>query len=179
MLDARRLEVYSAVFSKDKIQIRDTRAEVLDDHSFTNYLNEHTIYLADSINAPYGPKGKERITELCIKNVEFLMARDCKLIVVACNTATTNAIKYLRKNYNIPLIGIEPAIKPAALQSKTKAIGILATKGTLASELFYKTIDLYRIEPSKRGFFFLGQNQALSPYFFFCKKNPHETKGNK
>ena len=105
--------------------------------------NEHTIYLADSINAPYGPKGKARITELCMKNVELLIARDCKLIVVACNTATTNAIKYLRENYNIPFIGIEPAIKPAALQSKTKAIGILATKGTLASELFYKTIDLY------------------------------------
>lgn len=105
--------------------------------------NEHTIYLADSINAPYGPKGKERITELSIKNVELLIAKECKLIIVACNTATTNAIKYLRKNYNVPFIGIEPAIKPAALNTKTKTIGILATKGTLASELFYKTTDLY------------------------------------
>ena len=105
--------------------------------------HEHTIYLADSNNAPYGAKGKEHITELSIKNVELLLEKDCKLIVVACNTATTNAIKHLRKNYNTPFIGIEPAIKPAALNTKTKTIGILATKGTLSSELFYKTNDLY------------------------------------
>lgn len=105
--------------------------------------NEHTIYLADSINAPYGPKGKKRITELSIRNVELLVAKDCKLIVVACNTATTNSVNYLRENYKIPFIGIEPAIKPAALKTKTKTVGILATKGTLASELFHKTTDLY------------------------------------
>ncbi|MEZ4798077.1 MAG: glutamate racemase [Flavobacteriaceae bacterium] len=105
--------------------------------------NENTIYLADSDNAPYGPKGKERITELSVKNVDLLINKDCKLIVVACNTATTNAIKHLRANYNIPFIGIEPAIKPAALKTQTKAVGILATKGTLASELFHETADLY------------------------------------
>ena len=104
---------------------------------------EHTIYLADSHNAPYGPKGKERITALSTKNVELLIAKDCKLIIVACNTATTNAIKHLRNHYEIPFIGIEPAIKPAALKTKTKAIGILATKGTLASDLFHETTDLY------------------------------------
>lgn len=101
--------------------------------------NESSIYLADSINAPYGPKGKEAITNLCIKNTELLLGNGCKLIVVACNTATTNAIDYLRNNYNVPFIGIEPAIKPAALQTKTKAVGILATQGTLSSELFSKT----------------------------------------
>ena len=105
--------------------------------------HENTIYLADSQNAPYGPKGKEKITELSIKNTELLLAKDCKLIVVACNTATTNAIKQLRNTYNVPFIGIEPAIKPAALQTKSNTIGILATKGTLSSELFHKTSDLY------------------------------------
>jgi len=105
--------------------------------------NEDTIYLADSSNAPYGPKGKERITELSKKNVDLLIAKDCKLIVVACNTATTNAIDYLRNNYQVPFIGIEPAIKPATLQTQTKSIGILATKGTLASELFHKTTNLH------------------------------------
>jgi glutamate racemase len=105
--------------------------------------NENTIYLADSHNAPYGPKGKERITELSIKNVDLLIKKGCKLIVVACNTATTNAIKHLRTNYNIPFIGIEPAIKPAALKTQTKAVGILATRGTLASDLFHETTDLY------------------------------------
>lgn len=105
--------------------------------------NEHTIYLADSKHAPYGPKGKERIIELSVKNTELLLQKGCKLIVVACNTATTNAIDYLRKTYNVPFIGIEPAIKPAALKTKSGNIGILATKGTLSSELFHKTSDLY------------------------------------
>ena len=105
--------------------------------------NESTIYLADSKYAPYGPKGEKRIQELCIKNTELLLEKDCKIIVVACNTATTNAIDYLRNNYDIPFIGIEPAIKPAALQTKTNVVGILATKGTLSSSLFHKTSNLH------------------------------------
>ena len=105
--------------------------------------NEHTIYLADSKNAPYGNRTKSEIIDLCIKNTELLIEKGCKLIVVACNTATTNAIKTLRETYTLPFIGIEPAIKPAALNTQTKAVGILATKGTLSSELFHKTSDLY------------------------------------
>ncbi|KUO69058.1 MAG: glutamate racemase [Lutibacter sp. BRH_c52] len=105
--------------------------------------NENTIYLADSKNAPYGEKSSEEIIALSVKNTEFLLSKGCKLIIVACNTATTNAIDYLRKNYAIPFIGIEPAIKPAALLSKTGAIGILATKGTLSSKLFEKTTKEY------------------------------------
>lgn len=104
---------------------------------------ENTVYLADSANAPYGTKGEHKIIELSIKNTELLINKGCKLIVVACNTATTNAISVLRAKYNVPIIGIEPAIKPAALQTQTKAIGILATKGTLSSALFHKTSDLY------------------------------------
>ena len=104
---------------------------------------ENTIYLADSKNAPYGPKGKDAIINLSIKNTEYLLSKNCKLIVVACNTATTNAIDYLRATYSVPFIGIEPAIKPAALKTKTDAIGILATKGTLTSELFSKTTNLF------------------------------------
>lgn len=105
--------------------------------------HESTIYLADSKNAPYGPKGKDAIIELSVKNTEYLLEQNCKLIVVACNTATTNAIDYLRATYQVPFIGIEPAIKPAALQTKTHAVGILATKGTLSSELFSKTSNLF------------------------------------
>ncbi|TYA55153.1 glutamate racemase [Formosa maritima] len=104
---------------------------------------ENTIYLADSKNAPYGEKTKEEIIALSKKNIDLLIEKNCKLIIVACNTATTNAIKILRDNYNLPIIGIEPAIKPAALQTKTKAIGILATKGTLSSELFHKTTNVF------------------------------------
>ena len=104
---------------------------------------ESTIYLADSINAPYGNKNEKQILELCIKNTEKLIELGAKIIVIACNTATTNAINYLRTNYPIPFIGIEPAIKPAALQTQHKSIGILATKGTLNSRLFHKTSERY------------------------------------
>lgn len=102
--------------------------------------NENTIYLADSKNAPYGERSKQEIINFSIKNTEFLLERNCKTIVVACNTATTNAISVLRNQFQeIQFIGIEPAIKPAALKTETKHIGILATRGTLSSELFYKT----------------------------------------
>lgn len=106
--------------------------------------NEDTIYLADSKNAPYGQKTKSEIVALCKKNVDLLLSKNCKLIIVACNTATTNAIKELRESYDVPFIGIEPAIKPAALNSTTQKIGILATKGTLNSELFYKTVEKFQ-----------------------------------
>jgi len=106
--------------------------------------NENTIYLADSKNAPYGVKSKEEIIALSKKNTELLLENNCKIIVVACNTATTNAIKELRATYDVPFIGIEPAIKPAATHSKTQTIGILATKGTLSSELFNQTVSLYQ-----------------------------------
>jgi len=101
--------------------------------------NENIIYLADSKNAPYGEKSKDEIIEFSIKNTEFLLKKGCKLIVVACNTASTNAVKYLRENYSVPIIRVQPAIKPAAFNSKTKIVGILATKGTLKSDLLYET----------------------------------------
>lgn len=100
---------------------------------------ENTIYLADSKNAPYGNKSVDEIISLCVKNTELLLDLNCKIIVVACNTATTNAISFLRNNYDIPFIGIEPAIKPAALMTNSNSIGILATKGTLNSQLFSNT----------------------------------------
>jgi glutamate racemase len=106
--------------------------------------NEKTIYLADSKNAPYGQKSKDEIIALSKKNTEFLLNMGCKLIVVACNTATTNAIRELREKYDVPFIGIEPAIKPAVTHSKTQIIGILATQGTLNSELFNKTTEKYQ-----------------------------------
>lgn len=105
---------------------------------------ENTIYLADSKNAPYGEKSQEEILQLCIKNTDILLKKGCKIIVVACNTATTNAIKTLRERYNLPFIGIEPAIKPAAFKTKTNTIGILATKGTLSSKLFAETSEKHK-----------------------------------
>lgn len=133
---------------------------------------ENTIYLADSKYAPYGVRSKEEILNLCIKNTDLLLSMGSKLIVVACNTATTNAIDYLRKNYDVPFIGIEPAIKPAAINSNTKKVGILATKGTLSSALFFKTsknhaTDITIIEREGRG---------LVPLIEAGKVNSKETK---
>ena len=104
---------------------------------------ESTIYISDSKYAPYGTKGKKAILERSIINTEILLNKGAKIVVVACNTATTNAISFLREKYNVPFIGIEPAIKPAALNTKTNCIGILATQGTLSSALFHETSQLY------------------------------------
>ncbi|PID68349.1 MAG: glutamate racemase [Flavobacteriia bacterium] len=101
--------------------------------------HENTVYLADNKHAPYGEKSKDEIIRLSEKNTEFLLNKNAKIIVVACNTATTNAIKHLRQHYDVPFVGIEPAIKPAALQTQTNAVGVLATQGTLSSELFDQT----------------------------------------
>jgi glutamate racemase len=101
--------------------------------------HENIIYLADSKNAPYGEKSREEIIQISVKNTEYLLSRGCKIIVVACNTASTNAVQYLRENFDVPFIRVQPAIKPAALNSKTKVVGILATKGTLKSELLLET----------------------------------------
>lgn len=105
--------------------------------------SENTLYLADSAHAPYGEKSREEILQLSRKNTEWLLDMGSKLIVVACNTATTNAIEALRKEYQIPFIGIEPAIKPAALGSESKRVGVLATRGTLSSALFASTSRMY------------------------------------
>jgi glutamate racemase len=110
----------------------------------SNRLPDETlVYLADSNNAPYGEKSKEKIIEISKQNTEFLLSKNCNIIVVACNTATTNAISTLRNSYNVPFIGIEPAIKPAALYSRNGRVGVLATKGTLSSELFSETASKF------------------------------------
>jgi len=139
---------------------------------------ENTIYLADSKNAPYGLKSEDEIMQLAVKNTEFLLEKNCKLIVVACNTATTNAIKHLRKTYTVPFIGIEPAIKPAALKTKTNTIGVLATKGTLNSALFEKTstvldLDIKIIEQVGEGLVELIENRKLNSKEMFSLLESH------
>ena len=100
---------------------------------------EDTVYIADSENAPYGGKITEEVQRLSEKNAQRLIDLGAKIIVVACNTATTQSIELLRRQFKVPFIGIEPAVKPAALKSKTKVIGVLATYGTLESAHFNKT----------------------------------------
>ena len=102
--------------------------------------NERTIYLADTEHCPYGNRPADEIVRLSEANVKKLLAQDCKMIVVACNTATAAAIAYLRAGYpGLPFIGPEPAVKPAALRSKTGVVGVLATAGTFHGRLYNET----------------------------------------
>lgn len=104
---------------------------------------ESIHYLADSGNCPYGSKRTDEALSLAIKNIEFLLGLNCKLIVVACNTVTAVAIDSFRSQYNVPFVGMEPALKPAVLQTKSKKIGILATENTFNGRLFKQTFEKY------------------------------------
>ena len=99
-----------------------------------------THYIADSKNCPYGNKPPEEIIRLSEANVRKLLKRGCRLIVVACNTATAAAIDYLRANYpDVLFVGLEPAVKPAALKSKSGIVAVLATQGTFNGRLYRET----------------------------------------
>ena len=99
-----------------------------------------TVYIADTGNCPYGNKPAEEIIRLSEANVKKLLKRHCRMIVVACNTATAAAIDYLRAKYpTVPFVGLEPAVKPAALRSKTGVVGVLATAGTFHGRLYNET----------------------------------------
>lgn len=102
--------------------------------------HESFVYLADSGNAPYGRLSRDEIIRLASQNTEFLIEKDVKMVVVACNTATGIAIKHLRGNYDLPFIGMEPAVKPAAKLSKTGVIGVLATARTFEADHFASTV---------------------------------------
>lgn len=94
------------------------------------------IYLADSANAPYGEKSSDWITARSLALCKYLANKGCDAIVVACNTATAQAIKHIRAELSIPIIGVEPGIKPAAMQSQNGIVGVLATEATLNSDKF-------------------------------------------
>ena len=99
-----------------------------------------TEYLADSAHCPYGNRPPEEIVRLSVANTEELLRRGCDVIVVACNTATAAAIDRLRTRWpDVPFVGIEPALKPAALKSKTGVVGVLATAGTFHGRLYNET----------------------------------------
>ena len=104
---------------------------------------EDIIYFADTKNCPYGEKKEEQVINFSHQICQFLISQHCKLIIVACNTATAASIEKLRNTYSIPFIGIEPATKPAAIDTKTGHIGILATNGTFTSTLFHQTKEQF------------------------------------
>ena len=105
--------------------------------------NEKLLYVADSKHAPYGNKTPQEIQERCFKIADFLIAQDAKALVVACNTATAAAIDALRLRYTLPIVGMEPAVKPAAAATKNGIIGVLATTGTLKSAQFAALLESY------------------------------------
>ncbi len=99
--------------------------------------HEHLIYVADSGFAPYGDKSEQAIVARSLAIADFLLARGAKALVVACNTATAAAISGLRARHPaLPLVGVEPGLKPAAAMTKTRTVGVLATERTLASTKF-------------------------------------------
>ncbi|WP_225869881.1 glutamate racemase [Glaciimonas sp. PCH181] len=99
--------------------------------------NENLLYFADSAHAPYGDKTEQAILDRTLAIADFLLQKNAKALVVACNTATAAAIKAVRNAYPaLVVVGIEPGLKPAAQHTRTKMIGVLATSGTLSSLRF-------------------------------------------
>lgn len=105
--------------------------------------HEQLLYMADSKYAPYGNKTLAEIQARCFEMTDFLIDQDAKAIVVACNTATAAAIDVMRAKYTLPIVGMEPAVKPAAEASKNGIIGVLATVGTLRSAQFAALLESY------------------------------------
>lgn len=104
---------------------------------------ETLYYVADSLHAPYGNQSAEAIRARCEKVAEFLLEKKVKALVVACNTATAAAIEFMRAQYALPIIGMEPAVKPAAAATKNGVVGVLATSGTLKSAQFAALLEHY------------------------------------
>ncbi len=105
--------------------------------------NENFMYFGDSYNAPYGTKSLDEIKSLTVKNANFLVEKGVKAIVIACNTATSAGAKKVREMLDIPVIGIEPALKPAALMSENPKIAVMATPLTLKLEKFANLMEKF------------------------------------
>lgn len=102
--------------------------------------HEDTVYFADQVHMPYGPRTEEELRRFCVAITRFLIAQDCKAVVVACNTASAAALKHLRETFPLlPTIGMEPAVKPAAAATKSGVVGIMATPATFQGRLFQAT----------------------------------------
>lgn len=103
--------------------------------------NEKYIFYADTDNAPYGIKSKEQVTELVNRVMCFMVEHDCKAVVIACNTATAAAAQIMRERYQIPIIGIEPAVKPAVAESCGKRVMVVATPLTVREEKLKNLVE--------------------------------------
>ncbi len=105
---------------------------------------ESLIYLGDGKNCPYGSRPAAEIRSLAERAVRELVDRGCKMVVVACNTATAAAIEHLRSTFmELPIVGLEPAVKPACAMTRTKVVGVVATERSLQGEKFLSTLARY------------------------------------
>lgn len=129
--------------------------------------DERYVYFSDNAHCPYGEKTREYIIERARAITETLLTKGADVIVVACNTATAAAIADLRERYDIPFIGMEPAVKPAASCTKTGVVGVLATAGTLKADKYLTTRGKYAeevrfVEHVGEGFVELVENGNTS-----------------
>lgn len=129
--------------------------------------DERYIYFSDNAHCPYGDKSAEYIQDRCREIVSGMIAQGARAVVIACNTATAAAIAMLRSEFDIPFIGMEPAVKPAALGTRTGVIGVLATAGTLKASKYLDTRDRFTegitvVEHVGRGFVELVETGELS-----------------
>ncbi|MGH2592668.1 MAG: glutamate racemase [Anaerolineae bacterium] len=106
--------------------------------------HEDTLYFADQLHIPYGQRSPVQIRQFSEAITRFLIERQCKAIVVACNTASAAALKHLRETFPfIPFVGMEPAVKPAAETTQTRVVGVLATPATFQGELFASVVERF------------------------------------
>lgn len=103
--------------------------------------HEDFLYVADSHHAPYGSKSPAFIIERTTRITDYLLSKEIKALVIACNTATAAAANYLREHYVLPIIGMEPAVKPASQATQNGVVGVLATSGTLKSAQFAALLE--------------------------------------
>jgi len=104
---------------------------------------EHTLYFADTAHCPYGSRSADEIRELSVGIARFLIRRGAKVIVVACNTASAAALHHLRERFSVPIVGMEPAVKPAAERTHTGKVGVIATQVTFQGELFARLVERF------------------------------------
>lgn len=105
--------------------------------------DESILYFGDSAWCPYGARTTEEIQHRVFKVTDFLLEHGCKIIVIACNSATISAVEALRATYPVPFVGMEPGVKPAAAKTQTGTIGVLATEASLAGEKFHRLVSAH------------------------------------
>lgn len=111
-------------------------------HLYQRLPNEQYLYFADTLHVPYGTREADDIRDLTLQAVDWLVAQGCKLLVIACNTASAHGLEQARARYpQIPIVGLVPALKPAVLHSKTKQVAVLATLATLHGALLNTVIE--------------------------------------